>query len=59
MRALVREHGEKTASPRAAAILADWDRFRPLFHKVVPHAAPEPQAVPLAADAPDQPQRVP
>ncbi len=42
LRALVREHLDKTGSPRAAAVLQDWERFRPLFHKVVPHTAPAP-----------------
>src|SRR3989454_738378 len=40
--ALVREHLDKTRSPRAAAVLQDWEGVRPLFHKVVPHAAPVP-----------------
>jgi glutamate synthase (ferredoxin) len=42
VRGLVREHLEYTGSPRAAAILAGWEQFRPLFQKVVPHTAPAP-----------------
>jgi glutamate synthase domain-containing protein 3 len=33
----VRRHLEATDSPRAAEILVDWQRFAPLFWKVVPH----------------------
>ncbi len=36
---LVREHEEKTTSPRARAILVDWNRHRPLFRKVAPKGA--------------------
>jgi glutamate synthase domain-containing protein 3 len=36
---LVREHEEKTASPRARAVLVEWERFRPLFRKVAPKGA--------------------
>ncbi|HEU4647462.1 MAG TPA: glutamate synthase large subunit [Gemmatimonadales bacterium] len=36
---LIREHEEKTASPRARAILVDWARYRPLFRKVAPKGA--------------------
>ena len=43
VRALVSEHLDRTGSPRAAAILDGWEQFRPLFHKVVPHA-PAPAA---------------
>jgi glutamate synthase (ferredoxin) len=31
---LIREHEEKTASPRARRILVQWDQFVPLFRKV-------------------------
>jgi glutamate synthase domain-containing protein 3 len=41
VRQLVREHEEKTASPRARRILVHWDQFAPLFRKVVPHGAGE------------------
>jgi glutamate synthase (ferredoxin) len=37
---LIREHEEKTVSPRARTILVRWDEFRPLFRKVAPKAAP-------------------
>jgi glutamate synthase (ferredoxin) len=33
---LIREHEEKTASPRARRILVQWDQFVPLFRKVAP-----------------------
>ena len=36
---LVREHEERTTSPRARAILVDWERYRPLFRKVAPRGA--------------------
>jgi glutamate synthase domain-containing protein 3 len=36
---LVREHEEKTASPRARTILVQWDDFLPLFRKVAPRGA--------------------
>jgi glutamate synthase (ferredoxin) len=37
---LLREHEEKTASPRARTILVQWAEFRPLFRKVAPRGAP-------------------
>ena len=39
LRRLVREHEEKTASPRARTILVQWDDFLPLFRKVAPRGA--------------------
>jgi glutamate synthase domain-containing protein 3 len=36
---LVREHEEKTASPRARRILVQWEQFVPLFRKVSPTGA--------------------
>ena len=36
---LIREHEEKTASPRARTILVQWDNYRALFRKVVPKGA--------------------
>ena len=36
---LVREHEEKTASPRARGILVQWDKFVPLFRRVAPKGA--------------------
>jgi glutamate synthase domain-containing protein 3 len=38
---LVREHEEKTASPRARRILVHWEQFAPLFRKVMPRGAAE------------------
>ena len=35
---LIHEHIERTASPLAARLLADWPNFRPKFVKVVPTA---------------------
>ncbi len=49
VRQLVREHEEKTASPRARRMLVHWDQFVPLFRKVVPHGAQ--QLVSAARDA--------
>ena len=55
VRALVREHLDKTGSPRAAAILEAWERFRSQFHKVVPHTTPAPAAAaPTAAAVPTE-----
>jgi glutamate synthase (ferredoxin) len=36
LRALVEEHARRTGSPRAAAILAGWERELPRFRQVVP-----------------------
>jgi glutamate synthase domain-containing protein 2/glutamate synthase domain-containing protein 1/glutamate synthase domain-containing protein 3 len=36
---LVREHEEKTASPRARRILVQWDQFVPVFRRVAPKGA--------------------
>ncbi|HYC32253.1 MAG TPA: glutamate synthase large subunit, partial [Gemmatimonadales bacterium] len=36
LRRLVREHEEKTASPRARTLLVQWDDYLPLFRKVAP-----------------------
>ena len=46
---LIREHEEKTASPRAGRILVQWDQFLPLFRKVV--ARNSAQLVAAARDA--------
>jgi glutamate synthase domain-containing protein 3 len=37
---LVREHLAATGSRRARVILDSWERYRDLFRKVVPYAAP-------------------
>jgi len=34
--ALIREHAERTGSPLAARILADWPSYRPKFVKILP-----------------------
>ncbi|MBA3317866.1 MAG: glutamate synthase large subunit, partial [Gemmatimonadales bacterium] len=39
LRRLVREHEERTASPRARTILVQWASFLPLFRKVAPKGA--------------------
>jgi glutamate synthase (NADPH/NADH) large chain/glutamate synthase (ferredoxin) len=39
LRRLIREHEEKTASPRARTILVQWDDYLPLFRKVAPRDA--------------------
>jgi glutamate synthase (NADPH/NADH) large chain/glutamate synthase (ferredoxin) len=36
---LVREHEDKTASPRARRMLVQWEQFVPLFRKVAPRGA--------------------
>jgi glutamate synthase (NADPH/NADH) large chain/glutamate synthase (ferredoxin) len=36
---LVREHEERTSSPRARTILVQWESFLPLFRKVAPREA--------------------
>jgi glutamate synthase domain-containing protein 2/glutamate synthase domain-containing protein 3 len=36
---LVREHEERTSSPRARTILVQWESFLPLFRKVAPKGA--------------------
>jgi glutamate synthase (NADPH/NADH) large chain len=33
---LISDHERYTGSKRAAEILADWNRYRPLFKKVMP-----------------------
>jgi glutamate synthase domain-containing protein 3 len=38
--ALIHEHQERTGSARARQLIQDWDRFRPLFRKVVPNTTP-------------------
>ncbi len=43
---LLREHCAKTGSAKGRVILDSWDRYGPLFRKVVPHAAPVPVAAP-------------
>jgi glutamate synthase domain-containing protein 3 len=49
---LVREHLARTASPRAQAILAGWERYRPLFRRATPHAATVSPPISPAAPAP-------
>ena len=39
LRRLIREHEEKTVSPRARNILVHWDEFLPQFRKVAPQGA--------------------
>jgi glutamate synthase (NADPH/NADH) large chain len=36
LRTLIANHARYTGSKRAAEILADWERYRPLFRKVMP-----------------------
>src|SRR6266700_4276637 len=43
---LLHEHCAKTGSAKGRAILDSWDRYGPMFRKVVPHAAPVPVAAP-------------
>jgi len=44
LRAMVERHKELTGSARAAEVLDGWDRYLPLFWKVVPHPAAGPAA---------------
>jgi len=37
---LIKQHLERTGSPRAKSVLERWEHYRPLFHKVFPNAAP-------------------
>src|SRR5437667_3178306 len=48
---LLREHCAKTGSAKGRVILDSWDRYGPLFRKVVPHAAPVPVAAPAETTA--------
>jgi glutamate synthase (ferredoxin) len=46
LRALIEEHHRRTGSPRAAEMLADWDRSLVQFRQLVPVSAVRPAAVP-------------
>jgi glutamate synthase domain-containing protein 3 len=37
---LIREHEDRTASPRARQLLVEWEAARKLFRRVVPRNAP-------------------
>ncbi|HEY3080309.1 MAG TPA: glutamate synthase large subunit [Chloroflexota bacterium] len=39
LRTIVQRHADETGSPRAIEILAEWERYLPMFWKVVPHPA--------------------
>jgi glutamate synthase (ferredoxin) len=39
LKRLIRSHEEKTVSARARTILVEWDRYLPLFRKVLPRGA--------------------
>ena len=39
LRKLIREHEEKTVSPRARNLLVRWDDYAPLFRKITPKGA--------------------
>jgi glutamate synthase (ferredoxin) len=39
LRRLIREHEEKTVSPRARTLLVQWEHYLPLFRKVSPKGA--------------------
>ncbi|MFN8654469.1 MAG: glutamate synthase-related protein, partial [Gemmatimonadales bacterium] len=49
---LVHEHQERTGSARARQLIAGWERFRPLFKKVVPNTTP---SAPVAEAKPTMP----
>jgi glutamate synthase (NADPH/NADH) large chain/glutamate synthase (ferredoxin) len=57
LKALVEEHHDLTASPRAAEILGAWDRFQPLFWKVSPNV-PVAKPVPEPSKEPEAPGEV-
>jgi glutamate synthase (ferredoxin) len=44
LKALIQSHSDRTGSPKAAAILGNWDHYLPLFWQVVP---------PSEADSPE------
>jgi len=39
LKKLIRSHEEKTVSARARTILVEWERYLPLFRKVLPRGA--------------------
>jgi glutamate synthase domain-containing protein 3 len=39
LRTIVQRHADETGSPRARGILAEWERYLPMFWKVCPHPA--------------------
>ncbi|HEX5386330.1 MAG TPA: glutamate synthase large subunit [Gemmatimonadales bacterium] len=47
--ALIREHEEKTTSPRARRLLVEWEHFRTFFRKVAPKGADASNAATRAA----------
>ena len=52
---LVRDHFERTGSPRAQEILDVWDYYREQFWKIVPRSGPPPVApLPDRSHAPDR-----
>ena len=51
LRKLVEEHQSRTGSPRAAAMLADWENALLKFRQLVPVAAVQPQSAPEPAVA--------
>jgi glutamate synthase (NADPH/NADH) large chain/glutamate synthase (ferredoxin) len=52
LRTIVQRHADETGSPRARAVLAEWERYLPMFWKVVPHPAKgKQQTTVLAAKA--------
>jgi glutamate synthase (ferredoxin) len=55
LRALVEEHHRRTGSPRAAAMLAGWERALKAFRQVVPVAT----AAPTVEPAQPEPQNAP
>ena len=44
---LIEAHYEKTKSPKACEVLADWEKFKDLFWQIVP---PSEQGTPEACD---------
>ncbi|CAI5991066.1 unnamed protein product [Closterium sp. NIES-65] len=53
LKSLIQDHADLTGSAKAAAILADWDKFLPLFWQLVPPSeANSPEAKAPAAEEP-------
>ncbi|CAI5517143.1 unnamed protein product, partial [Closterium sp. Naga37s-1] len=55
LKSLIQDHADLTGSAKAAAILAEWDKFLPLFWQLVPPSeANSPEAKAPAAEEPNQ-----
>ncbi|MGA0197924.1 MAG: hypothetical protein ACO3NK_02165, partial [Prochlorotrichaceae cyanobacterium] len=51
LKSLIQAHNDRTGSPKAQEILANWDHYLPLFWQVVPPSeADSPEANPEASE---------